>query len=67
MMLSTKQIADVCGMSTDAVLDWEHAGKIPAAIRTFGNHRRWRSEEVAAVLLARGYEVPAEWSQAVAP
>lgn len=64
MLVSTGDIARVTGVSLGAVRLWESAGKIPVALRSLGEQRRWHVRVIVPVLMARGYDVPAEWRAA---
>jgi len=65
MLVSSGDIAEVAGVTADCVRLWEKAGKLPKARRTLGHHRRWHVREVAPLLAAEGYTVPAAWSAAL--
>lgn len=66
MLLSLPDLAAAFGVDRKTIRNWERDGKIPKASRTLGNHRRWNSAEVAPILVARGYAVPATWTMGAA-
>ena len=66
MLVSVDDVAHAFGVSCESVRAWENDGKIPKAQRTLGNHRRWRTEELAPLLTSRGFEVPAAWIERAA-
>ncbi len=66
MLVSSGDIAKAAGVIADCVRQWEAKGKLPKASRTLGGHRRWHVRDVAPLLTAEGYEVPASWSAALA-
>lgn len=67
MLLTSGDIARAAGMTLDAVVKWERAGKIPKGARADGRgHRRWKAAEIAPIFREWGYPVPASWNAAVA-
>ena len=49
-MSSELTLSDVCGLlgvSADTVRRWEKEGRIPAAHRSAGNHRRWDALQIS--------------------
>ena len=47
--LSTQEAADAAGVSKRTLYRYEKAGRI-GSLRTPGGHRRWRREDVEALL-----------------
>jgi len=53
MFLTPKEVADFFGVETKTVSRWANAGKLDGKvriIRTPGNHRRFRTEDVKKLL-----------------
>lgn len=46
---SRKEVARVCGVSTQTLALWEEAGKIPASDRDENDYRYWTEEELEAI------------------
>jgi DNA-binding transcriptional MerR regulator len=65
MLVTSGDIAETAGVTADCVRRWESGGKLPKASRTLGGHRRWHVRDVAPVLMAEGYDVPAAWYAAL--
>ena len=47
---SRKEVAILCGVSTQTIRIWEDAGKIPASIRDENDYRYWDEDTVKVVL-----------------
>lgn len=46
---SRKEVADLCGVSTQTIRLWEDAGRIPASIRDENDYRYWDEDTVALI------------------
>jgi excisionase family DNA binding protein len=57
-MLTTRQIADLVGVSPETVLRWQRHGHGPAAIRLPSGALRYRREDVEAWLTQRSTAKP---------
>jgi excisionase family DNA binding protein len=58
-LYSPREVADLCGVTSESVVDWARAGKIPS-VRTLGGHRRFTQSAVREVLRRQGYPIPVE-------
>ena len=47
---SRKEVATLCGVSTQTIRLWEDAGKIPASIRDENDYRYWDEDTLKEVL-----------------
>lgn len=43
---SRKEVASLCGVSTQTIRLWEDAGKIPSSVRDENDYRYWTEEEL---------------------
>ena len=43
---SRKEVANLCGVSTQTIRLWEDAGKIPASMRDENDYRYWYEDNV---------------------
>ncbi len=48
-LLNIRETAEMLGISTDTLRNWDNEGKL-IAIRTAGNHRRYRLEDISKML-----------------
>jgi len=48
-LLDITEVADILGVDTKTLRRWDNSGKLKA-IRTFGNHRRYKSEDIDALI-----------------
>ena len=48
-LLSITEVAEILGVNTKTLRRWDNSGKLKA-IRTFGNHRRYKEEDINALL-----------------
>ena len=46
---SRKEVATLCGVSTQTIRLWEDAGRIPASIRDENDYRYWDEEDLEAI------------------
>ncbi len=46
---SRKEVADLCGVSTQTIRLWEDAGRIPASIRDENDYRYWDEDAVTLI------------------
>lgn len=46
---SRKEVADLCGVSTQTIRLWEDAGRIPASIRDENDYRYWDEDTVTLI------------------
>jgi excisionase family DNA binding protein len=46
--ITTKEAAEILGVSTQAIVQWANAGKL-RHFRTLGNHRRFARSEIEAI------------------
>lgn len=44
-----KEVATLCGVSTQTIRLWEDAGKIPVAMRDENDYRYWDEESLATI------------------
>jgi excisionase family DNA binding protein len=58
-LYAPREVAQLCGVSAETVVDWARAGKIES-VRTIGGHRRFTRRAVREVLRRQGYPIPAE-------
>lgn len=47
---SRKEVATLCGVSTQTIRLWEDAGRIPASIRDENDYRYWDEDTVALIV-----------------
>lgn len=47
---SRKEVATLCGVSTQTIRIWEDAGNIPASIRDEADYRYWDEDTVKLVI-----------------
>ena len=45
-VFSRKEVATICGVSTQTIRLWEDAGKIPPSMRDENDYRYWAEDEV---------------------
>jgi len=45
-LLTTAQVAELCGVTPRTIRNWESSGKLEAVDRTKGGHRRFTCAEV---------------------
>lgn len=43
---SRKEVANLCGVSTQTIRIWEDAGKIPSSVRDENDYRYWSEEDL---------------------
>ena len=60
---TTEEIAQMCGVSRPAVVEWIGRGLLPARL-TEGGHRRVARAALATFLSQQGYKLPAEVARA---
>jgi excisionase family DNA binding protein len=48
-LLDIAEVAKILGVDTKTLRRWDNSGKLKA-IRTFGNHRRYKSEDIEALI-----------------
>lgn len=46
---SRKEVATICGVSTQTIRLWEDAGRIPASIRDDNDYRYWDEDTVEII------------------
>ena len=46
---SRKEVATLCGVSTQTIRLWEDAGRIPASIRDENDYRYWDEDNVKII------------------
>lgn len=46
---SRKEVATLCGVSTQTIRLWEDAGRIPASIRDENDYRYWNEDNVKII------------------
>ena len=46
---SRKEIASLCGVSTQTIRLWEDAGKIPSSVRDENDYRYWSEEDLDCI------------------
>lgn len=46
---SRKEVATICGVSTQTIRLWEDAGRIPASIRDENDYRYWDEDNVEII------------------
>lgn len=46
---SRKEVATICGVSTQTIRLWEDAGRIPASIRDENDYRYWDEDTVEII------------------
>jgi excisionase family DNA binding protein len=49
-LLKPGEVRSEFGVSDTTLREWDRSGKLPAAQRTFGGHRRYRESDVRALL-----------------
>lgn len=61
MLVSVVDVAAVFRVCDSTVRGWERGGKLPQALRTPGNHRRWETAGLVPLLRECGFPVPEGW------
>ncbi len=54
---SRKEVASLCGVSTQTIRLWEDAGKIPSSVRDENDYRYWTEEELELIQRYAGKSV----------
>jgi len=49
-VFSRKEVANLCGVTTQTIRMWEDAGAIPLSARDENNYRYWYADEVATII-----------------
>ncbi len=56
-LLTSAEVAEKFGVSAKSVARWAKEGKLKAAFRTLGGHRRYRESDVEALLVGERFQV----------
>lgn len=49
-VFSRKEVANLCGVTTQTIRMWEDAGAIPSSTRDENDYRYWYADDVATII-----------------